>query len=143
MKLDVAAAEIQLLLEAPSPATITVYREDGEAITSPVWFRVNDDAFEVVVAARDRKLALLQHVPRAIVLIFEASVPFRGVQARGRVSIEPDDRARTRLAIASRSSEPRQGVPTPTSTVVRRGSWFGCRSARPMHGTWPTSCPER
>ena|SRR5215213_10051355 len=102
MKLDVAAAEIQLLLEAPSPATITVYREDGEAITSPVWFRVNDDAFEVVVAARDRKLALLQHVPRAIVLIFEASVPFRGVQARGRVSIEPDDRARTRLAIASR-----------------------------------------
>lgn len=85
MKLDVTATDIQSLVDAPSPATITLYREDGEAVTSPVWFRVIDDAFEVVVAASDRKLELLRHDPRAIVLIFEASVPFRGVQARGRV----------------------------------------------------------
>ena len=109
MKLDVAAAEIQSLLNAASPATITMYREDGEAVTSPVWFRVNDGAFEVVVAASDRKLELLRHDPRAIVLILEASMPFRGVQARGRVSIEPDDRARTRLAIASRYLGPEAG----------------------------------
>jgi PPOX class probable F420-dependent enzyme len=102
MKLDLGAAELQSLLDGPSPATLTLYREDGVAITSPVWFRVAGDAFEVVVAANDRKLEHLGRDPRAILLIFEASRPFRGVQVRGRVTIEPDAGSRARLAIASR-----------------------------------------
>jgi hypothetical protein len=49
MQLDPGAAELQSLLEAPAPATLTLRREDGEAITSPVWSRVHGDAVEVVV----------------------------------------------------------------------------------------------
>lgn len=102
MKLDLAAAELRSLLDAASPATLTLYRADGEAVTSPVWYRVEGAAFEVVVAATDRKLEHLRRDPRATLLIFEAVRPFRGVQVHGRVSIDEDDGSRVRLAIASR-----------------------------------------
>ena len=102
MKLDLRAAELRSLLDAPSPATLTLYREDGEAITSPVWFRFADDAFEVVVAADDQKLEDLRRDPRCLLLVFEAVRPFRGVRVRARATIVPDEGARTRLAIASR-----------------------------------------
>lgn len=101
-KLEVGADALRSLLDAPSPATLTLYRDDGEAITSPVWFRVHDDAFELVIAATDRKLAHLRRDPRCVLLVFEASPPFRGVTVRGRATIEPDEGARTRLSIATR-----------------------------------------
>jgi len=44
VKLTDATEATQSLLDAPSPATITVYDTDGEAVVSPVWFRVNDGA---------------------------------------------------------------------------------------------------
>ena len=109
MKLDLKARELRSLIDAPSPATLTLYREDGEAITSPVWFRIEGDGFEIVIAATDRKLEHLRRDPRAILLIFEAIRPFRGVQVRGPVTIEPDTGGRTRLAIASRYLGPEGG----------------------------------
>jgi PPOX class probable F420-dependent enzyme len=90
------------LLDAPSPAVLTLYREDGEAIVSPVWFRVHGDAFEVVVAVTDRKLAHLRRDPRCVLLVFETVPPFRGVQVRGRATLTPDEGARARRAIAAR-----------------------------------------
>lgn len=102
MKLDPTADEIRSLLDAPSPASLTLYREDGEAIVSPVWFRVGDDAIEMVVAATDHKLEHLRRDPRCVLLIFEATEPFRGMMVRDRATLAPDDGARVRLAIASR-----------------------------------------
>lgn len=102
MKVDAQSDELRPLLEAASPATLTLYREDGEAVTSPVWFRATDDAFEVVIAASDPKLAHLQRDPRCVLLVFEATAPFRGLMIRDRASLAPDDGARVRLAIASR-----------------------------------------
>jgi PPOX class probable F420-dependent enzyme len=109
MKLDVLADEVRSLLEAPSPATLTLYRDDGEAVTSPVWFRVANDAFEVVVAASDHKLTHLRRDPRCVLLIFEATPPFRGVMVRDRATLALDDGARARLAIASRYLGPEGG----------------------------------
>jgi PPOX class probable F420-dependent enzyme len=109
VKIDPTAVTLRSLLDAPSPATLTLHREDGEAITSPVWFQARDDAFEVVVAATDVKLGHLRRDPRCVLLIFEAVRPFRGVQVRGEATIEPDDGARTRLEIASRYLGPEGG----------------------------------
>jgi len=102
MKLDDVAGEMRSLLDAPSPAVLTLYRPDGEAIVSPVWFRVHDGSFEMVVAATDHKLAHLRRDPRCVLLVFEAIPPFRGVQVRGRATLTPDEGAQVRLAIASR-----------------------------------------
>jgi len=102
MKLTDAVEAMRSLLEAPSAAVLALYREDGEAIVSPVWYRVSDDAFEVVMASGDRKLPHLRRDPRCILLVFETVPPFRGVQVRCRAALAPDDGSRTRLAIASR-----------------------------------------
>lgn len=102
MKLDPLDPALRSLIEAPSPATLTIYREDGEALTSPVWFRLADDWFEVVVAAADSKMGYLRCDPRCLLLIFEAVRPFRGILVKGQASISPDESALARLAIASR-----------------------------------------
>ena len=95
-------AEMRSLLDAPAPAVLTLYRADGEAFVSPVWFRVNDDAFEVVVAITDHKLEHLRRDPRCVLLIFESVPAFRGVSVRGRATLVPDTGSQARLAIASR-----------------------------------------
>lgn len=46
------------LLDAPA-AVLVVYRADGSALTSPVWFRADDDAVEIVIAEGDAKLERL------------------------------------------------------------------------------------
>ncbi len=94
--------EIGTLLEAPSPAVLTVYRRDGTAHVSPVWFRVTGDTFEVVIADGDRKLAYLERDPRCVLLVFETTPPFRGLEVRGDAELSPDGVAAARLAIASR-----------------------------------------
>lgn len=102
MKLDARSDDLRPLLEAASSATLTLYRADGEAVTSPVWFRTTHRAIEVVIAASDPKLAHLQRDPRCVLLIFEATAPFRGLMIRDRARLALDDGARVRLAIASR-----------------------------------------
>jgi hypothetical protein len=88
---------------------MTLYDADGEAVVSPVWFRVNEGAFEVVMAIGDRKLAHLERDPRCVLLVFEMVPPFRGVQVRGRATLTQDHRAEARLAIASRYLGPERG----------------------------------
>jgi Pyridoxamine 5'-phosphate oxidase len=102
MKLADAFGPMQTLFDAASPATLVVARVDGSALVSPVWFRLYDRSFEVVVARDDPKLDHLRRDPRAVLLVFETVPPFRGVRAEGAVAIAPDDGAKTRLAIASR-----------------------------------------
>jgi hypothetical protein len=103
VKLDPLDAALGSLLDAPSPAVLTIYRADGEALTSPVWFRFADARFEVVVAEADAKLTHLRRDRRCLLLVFEAVRPFRGIMVRAEASIVPDVDARVRLAIASRS----------------------------------------
>ena len=91
MRLDPLDPSLRSLLISPSPATLTLYREGGRAITSPVWFRVEGDWFEIVVAASDRKLDHLRADPRCSLLVFETVRPFRGVQVTGEATIAPDD----------------------------------------------------
>jgi PPOX class probable F420-dependent enzyme len=102
VKLDPHDPALRSLIDEPSPATLTLYREDGQAVTSPVWFRLEGDAFEVAVASADAKLEHLRRDPRCVLLIFETARPFRGILVRAPASIAADDGARVRHAIASR-----------------------------------------
>lgn len=102
MKLDEAPASVRSLLDASAPAVVVIRRPDGEPEVSPIWFRRDGDAIEFVVAIGDRKLAMLRHDPRCVVMVFEASPPFRGIRAEGTAELADDSGAATRLAIASR-----------------------------------------
>jgi PPOX class probable F420-dependent enzyme len=93
---------VRSLLEAPSPAVLTTYRQDGSALVSPVWFRWSDGAFEVVIAEGDLKLGHLARDPRCALVIFEAVRPFRGIEVRGTPELVEGDAGPVRAAIAGR-----------------------------------------
>jgi PPOX class probable F420-dependent enzyme len=93
---------VRSLLEAPSPAVLTTYRKDGSALVSPVWFRWNDDAFEVVIAVDDIKLRHLANDPRCVLVVFEATRPFRGVEVRAEPELVAGDVTEARASIAGR-----------------------------------------
>ncbi|HET7045075.1 MAG TPA: pyridoxamine 5'-phosphate oxidase family protein [Gaiellaceae bacterium] len=97
------------LLEAPSPAVLTTYRRDGSALASPVWFRVADGAFEVVIAEGDVKLGHLRRDPRCGLVVFETVSPFRGIAVEGAAELHEVDATAARTAIASRYLGPAAG----------------------------------
>ena len=94
--------DVKPLLDAPSPAVITTYRRDGSALTTPVWFRFHDGAFEVVMAEGDVKRRHLMRHPTCLLVIFEAVPPFRGVEIKGEPHLEDTDVSSVRAAIAGR-----------------------------------------
>jgi PPOX class probable F420-dependent enzyme len=81
---------------------LTTYRRDGSALVSPVWFRWNDGAFEVVIAKGDLKLRHLARDPRCALVVFEAVRPFRGIEVRGVSELVECDVSSVRAAIAGR-----------------------------------------
>ncbi len=94
--------DVGSLIEAPSPAVLTTYRKDGSALTTPVWFRLHDGAFEVVLAEGDVKRQHLARTPTCLLVIFETVPPFRGVEVKGRPELMDGDVTSAREAIATR-----------------------------------------
>jgi PPOX class probable F420-dependent enzyme len=94
--------KVRSLLEAPSPAVLATYRADGTALVSPVWFRWQGDAFEVVIAEGDVKLRHLGANPACVLVVFESIPPFRGVEARGTAELVEGDVTAARREIAGR-----------------------------------------
>lgn len=94
--------QVRSLLAAASPAVLTVYREDGSALVSPVWFRLHGNQFEVVIATGDGKLSHLGRDPRCVLVVFETTAPFRRVEVRAEATLGFDGVADARLSIASR-----------------------------------------
>ncbi len=93
---------VRTLLEAPSAAVLTTYRQDGSALVSPVWFRCASGVLEVVIAKGDVKLRHLAHDPRCSLVIFETVPPFRGVEAHGSPELVDEDVTAARTAIGGR-----------------------------------------
>jgi PPOX class probable F420-dependent enzyme len=93
---------VQTLLDAPSAAVLTTYRQDGSALVSPVWFRWTGGAFEIVIAKGDVKLRHLARDFRCALVVFEAVTPFRGVEVRGVPELIDGDVTAVRAAIAGR-----------------------------------------
>jgi hypothetical protein len=94
--------DVQGLFDAASPAVLTTYRRDGTALTTPVWFRFHDGAFEVVLAEGDVKRSHLARTPQCILVVFEAVPPFRGVEVKGEPELIDQDVTEEREAIAGR-----------------------------------------
>ena len=107
---DAAMEGVRSLLKAPAAAVLTTYRKDGSAAVSPVWFRWNDDAFEVVIARDDVKLRHLARDPRCALVVFEAVPPFRGLEVRGMSELVEGDVGSIQADIAKRYLGARDGA---------------------------------
>jgi PPOX class probable F420-dependent enzyme len=93
---------LRSLLDAAAPAVLLTYRADGSADMSPVWFRVAGEMFEVVVAKSDKKYGHLQRDRRAVLMVFEAVPPFRGVKVRAEVELDDAGVEEARRVISAR-----------------------------------------
>jgi hypothetical protein len=116
--------EFESLLDAAAPAVLTTYRQDGTAVPSPVWYRLHEDAFEVVIAQGDVKLRHLDRRPRCSLLIFESVPPFRGLRVEGEPTLTNQDVTPVRRSIASRYLGPDLGArfaadQSPSGVVLR------------------------
>jgi PPOX class probable F420-dependent enzyme len=115
------------LLEAPSAAALAVHRADGSVHLSPVWYRWTGEAFEVVIAPGDGKLAHLEHDRRVSLLVFEAVPPFRGVEVHGLAEIRTEGVGEARLSTSSRYL----GAAGGRALAARRGGRGVVLSLRP------------
>jgi PPOX class probable F420-dependent enzyme len=122
---------VRSLLEAPSPAVLATYREDGSALVSPVWFRWSGGAFEVVIASGDVKLRHLRRDPRCTLVVFETVPPFRGVEARGEAELVELDVTPVRLDIASRYLGAPDGERFAAARRARPGVLLRLRAGKP------------
>jgi hypothetical protein len=114
--------DVQSLIDAPSPAVLTTYRRDGSALTTPVWFRFHDGAFEVVLAEADVKREHLRRTPSCLLLVFEAVPPFRAVEVKGEPELTERDVTEVREAIAGRYLGIERGRRFATSRRSPRGT---------------------
>jgi PPOX class probable F420-dependent enzyme len=89
-------------IDAPLPAVLATYRKDGRVLMTPVWFRRDGGAYEVVVAECDAKLRNLRRDPRCVLLVFESTPPFRGIEVRGEAELIEGDVTAARADIAGR-----------------------------------------
>jgi uncharacterized protein len=114
--------DVQTLLDAPSPASLTTYRRDGTALTTPVWFRFHAGAIEIVLAEGDVKRKHLARTPRCILVVFEVVVPFRGVEVKGQPELIEQDVTEAREVIAGRYLGEDRGRRFAANRRSRRGT---------------------
>jgi PPOX class probable F420-dependent enzyme len=79
------------MLDAPICATLATYRRDGTALLSPVWFIWDDDAFIVHLGADGINARLLRRDPRASILVYDNTPPYRGAEMKGTATLSTTD----------------------------------------------------
>jgi PPOX class probable F420-dependent enzyme len=82
-----AVEDLGDLLELPLVAVLATYRSDGGVLLSPVWHRWREGGFEVVTGRDDVKVRHLRKDPRATILVYLQTPPYRGVELRARPSL--------------------------------------------------------
>ena len=79
---DLEPSDLGDLLDLPLVAVLATYRADGRALLSPVWHRWRDGGFDVWTYPGDIKVRHLHRNPRATILVYEHTPPYRGIELR-------------------------------------------------------------
>ena len=82
MRNDLEPSDLGDLLDLPLVAVLATYRADGRVLLSPVWHRWRDGGFDVWTFRNDIKVRHLRRDPRASILVYEHSPPYRGIELR-------------------------------------------------------------
>jgi PPOX class probable F420-dependent enzyme len=78
------------LLAAPGVAVVSTLTPKGAIQSTAVWFLVEDDTLKFSFSDARAKLKNLQKNPTVNVYFLDPANPFRFLEVRGTVSIEPD-----------------------------------------------------
>jgi PPOX class probable F420-dependent enzyme len=89
-------------VESAHTGILTTLRRDGMPIALPVWFVVDDRSIALMTPGGTKKIARIQHDPRASFLVEsgEQYTELRGVHLTGRVEIVEDAAVTARIEAA-------------------------------------------
>ena len=76
---------IKSLVKAPNFGTITTLMKDGSPATHVMWIDCDDEHMLINTEIHRAKYKNLQRDPRASVVVWDGSDPYRYVEVRGRV----------------------------------------------------------
>ena len=102
MRKNLSIEELDGLLELPLLAVLATRRRDGSVLLSPVWHEWRGDGFTVATSGDGMKVTHLRRDPRAGIVVFEQTPPYRGVELRGHARLVTDGAAETARRIAIR-----------------------------------------
>lgn len=102
MRRKLEPADLGDLLELQLVAVLATYRRDGQALLSPVWHRWRDGGFDVATGRDDVKVRHLGKDPRATILVYEHTPPYRGIELRTQPSLLEEGAHETAREIAVR-----------------------------------------
>lgn len=78
------------LLDAPGVGLLSTITPGGEIQTTAIWFLHDEGAVKISISDARKKLRNLQGNPTATFFLLDPTNPFRFLEIRGTVSIEPD-----------------------------------------------------
>jgi len=102
MRRNLSPDDLGDLLARPLVAVLATYRRDGGVLLSPVWHRWRDGGFDVATNGDDVKARHLRNDPRASILVYEHTPPYRGIELRCEPRLLTDDAADVAREIAVR-----------------------------------------
>jgi PPOX class probable F420-dependent enzyme len=87
------------LLEAPIPVMLATVGPTGHPQVTAIWALVDDDTVVTSIAGTRQKLKNLRSRPQAAVFLFDPANPYRTLEVRGDVVIEPDPELTTLVRV--------------------------------------------
>jgi PPOX class probable F420-dependent enzyme len=78
-------ADLKALATAKNFAALTTLMPDGQPQTQIMWVHADDEHVLLNTETGRQKFRNIEHDPRVTVTVFDASNPYRYVEARGRV----------------------------------------------------------
>jgi PPOX class probable F420-dependent enzyme len=78
------------LLEAPIPVALATIGSSGHPQVTAIWVIVEGDTVVTSLAGVRQKLKNLEARPQATIFVIDPSNPYRTLEIRGDVTIEPD-----------------------------------------------------
>lgn len=89
------------LLESPIPVALATLGPTGHPQITAIWVYLDGDTVVTSLAGVRQKLKNLQDRPQATVFVIDPANPFRTLEVRGDVTIEPDPELTTLVRVLS------------------------------------------
>jgi PPOX class probable F420-dependent enzyme len=90
MRKGLSLDELGDLLERPFNATLATYRRDGSVLLSPVWHEWREGGFSIITGIDDVKLRHIERDGRAVAVVADNDLPYRGIEISAVASIIRD-----------------------------------------------------
>ena len=79
------------LLDGPNTAVLTTVGADGQPQSTAVWFLIDDDGLlKTSILTSRQKYRNLSRRPKATLFVLDPANPYRSVEIRADIELEPD-----------------------------------------------------